>query len=74
MIKSIFNKYEIIIREKLIHLKYYSKIIDIDSSKIEIVLNNNILLIKGSSLIVSALSEYEIVIKGVIKSIEFTNE
>ena len=74
MIKELFKKYEIIIRNNYMHIKYYSKIIDIDTSKIEIYLDNNILLIKGSSLIVCALNEYEIVIKGIIKSIEFINE
>ena len=74
MIKDIFNKYEIIIKEDYLHIKHYSKIIDIDSSKIEIVLDKYKVYINGSSLIVSALNEYEIIIRGMIKSIEFNNE
>ena len=74
MIKDIINKYEIIIKRDYLHIKYYSKIIDIDSSKIEIILDKYKVLINGSSLIVCALNEYEIIIKGYIKSIEFNNE
>jgi len=75
MIKDIFkNKYEIIIKEKCIHIKYYTKVIDINTNKIELYLDNRILKIKGNSLIVCAMNEYEIVIKGIIKCIEFNNE
>ena len=74
MIKELFNKYEIIIKEGYLHIKYYSKVIDISSNRVELVLNEKSLLINGSSLIVSALSEYEIIIRGMIKSIEFNNE
>ena len=74
MIKDIFNKYEIILKNNYMHIKYYSKIIDIYNNKIVLILDKYNLLIKGSSLIVSALNEYEIVIKGDIKSIEFINE
>lgn len=74
MIKDLFKKYEIILKEEFIHIKYYSKIIDINNSKIEVIIENKRLLIKGSSLIVKALSEYEIIINGNIKSIEFINE
>ena len=74
MIKELFKKYELIIKDNYMHIKYYSNILDINSSKIEVLIEKRTLLIKGSSLIVSALNEYEIVIKGNIKSIEFINE
>ena len=75
MIKDILkNKYELIIKNNYMHIKFYSKIIDINSTKVEVIIDKTHLLIKGSSLIVCALSEYEIVIKGNIKSIEFINE
>ena len=75
MIKELFkNKYELIIKNNYMHIKYYSKLLDISNSKVEVIIDKTSLLIKGSSLIVCALSEYEIVIKGNIKSIEFINE
>ena len=74
MIKDLFKKNEIILRDNYIHIKYYSNIIDISDNKIEVTLDQKVLLIKGKMLIVCALNEYEIVIKGVIKSIEFINE
>ena len=74
MIKDIFKKYEIILKANYMHIKYYSKIIDIDTSKIEVVLDERVLLIKGLKLIVCAMNEYEIIIKGSIKSIEFIDE
>ena len=68
------NKYEIIIMGNCIHIKNYYKILDICDKKIEINLNNSTLLINGNNLIVCAMDEYEIVIKGYFKSIEFINE
>lgn len=68
------NCYEIIIKPCFIHIKYYKKIIDIDSNKIIINTCDNSINITGTNLIISAMDEYEIVIKGIIKSIEFINE
>ena len=74
MINVFKNKYEIIIRKCFLHIKHYNKIIDINSNKIKIEIDNNTLVISGASLIVCAMNEYELVIKGCIKSIEFINE
>ena len=75
MIKNIIkNKYEIILKDKYIHLKYYNKVLDINENKIKILLEDNTIVINGSNLYVCALDEYELVIKGNVKSIEFINE
>jgi len=68
------NDYEIIINRNYIHIKNYNRIIDICDNRIKLVLNNNIVLINGNCLIVCAIDEYEIVIKGYITSIEYINE
>jgi len=68
------KKYEIILRDYCVYIKYYKRIIDINSNLVKIAFNSKILLIKGSNLMACALDEYEIVIKGNILSIEFINE
>ena len=74
MIDLLNNKYEIIVRDCFVYVKYYKKIVDINSSVIKISFNNKNIIVHGNGLIVCALDEYEIVIKGIISSIEFTNE
>ena len=65
MIKDIFkNKYEIILRDNYMHIKYYSSIIDINYNLIRIGLDSNILIINGNSLVICAMDKYDIVIKG----------
>ena len=73
MIKKIINdnRYEINIKENFIHLKNYKNIIDIYPNRISILLNNCKFVINGSNLIITGLDEYEIVIKGNIKGIDF---
>ena len=68
------KKYEIILRDYCVYIKYYKRIIDINSNLVKIAFNSKIILIKGSNLMACALDEYEIVIKGNILSIEFINE
>ena len=76
MIKNIINnrKYEIIIKDNYIHLINYVNIIDICSNRIKILLNNSTVVINGSCLMISALDEFDMIIKGNIKGIEFINE
>ena len=68
------NNYEINVKDNFIHIKNYINVIDINSNKIRIKVKNNTLLIYGCNLIATAMDEYEIVINGCIKSIEFINE
>ena len=76
MIKKIIkdDNYEIIIKNCFIHLINYISIDNISSYKIIVHIKNKKLIINGNDLIISALDEYELIIKGNIKGIEFINE
>ena len=75
MIKNIIknNDYEILIKNSFIHIKNYINIVDISNTKISILLNQNKLIINGSSLLITALDQYELIIKGNIKGIELND-
>lgn len=68
------KKYELTIKNDFIDIKYYLKIIDINSNKIEVLLKEKKLIIKGNNLIIRCMDEYEIVIKGNYSSIQFIDE
>ena len=76
MIKNILNNknYEINLRDNYLHLINYINILDISSNKIRIMLNNNTIEIDGNNLLISALDENELLIKGNIIGIRFNNE
>ena len=76
MIKNIIKNddYEINIKNNFLHIKNYINVIDISSNRISVLIKNNKLIINGSSLIISCLDEYELLIKGYIRSIDFINE
>ena len=76
MIKDIIknDNYEINIKDNLLHIKNYINIIDISTNRISILIKSNKLIINGSSLMISKLDEYELLIKGNIKDISFINE
>ena len=76
MIKDIIknNNYEINIKDNFLHIKNYINIIDISTSRISILVKNNKLIINGSSLMISKLDEYELLIKGTIRDISFIHE
>ena len=72
MIKN--DNYEINIIEEFIHLINYKLIKNISTSRIEILIKEKKLIIKGCNLIINSLDEYEMIIKGDIKGLEFINE
>lgn len=76
MIKNIIkdNNYKINICNNCIHIINYKRIVNINNLEINVELYNCFLLIKGSSLLISALDKYELLIKGNIKGIDFINE
>ena len=76
MIKDILNNkcFEIDLKENCLHLINYINIIDINPNKINIQLNNKCLIINGSNLLICALDENELLIKGNISGLEFNNE
>ena len=65
------NKYEIIIKDKYINIRNYKRVIDINDNKIEVILDKNRIIINGSNLIVCEMDEYEILVRGNIKGIDF---
>ncbi|MBR4178706.1 MAG: YabP/YqfC family sporulation protein [Bacilli bacterium] len=76
MIKNILNNkcFEIDLKENCLHLINYINVIDISPNKMHILLNNRSLVVNGSNLIICALDENELLIKGNIKGIEFIDE
>ena len=63
--------YEICIKDNFFHLINYLNIIDINSNNINILLKDKKICINGSELMISAMDEYEIIIKGKINSVQF---
>ena len=76
MIKNIIknDNYEINIKNNYLHIKNYISVVDISSNRISVLIKNNKIVINGSSLIIGCLDEYELLIKGYIRSIEFISE
>ena len=75
MIRNIINNsFGIKIRKNCIHIIHFKNIIDISSKRIDILLDNCRLVIKGSCLIIKAMDEYEVLINGIIEGIDFINE
>lgn len=68
------NKYEIIIKEDYIHIINYIDIEDMKENQIKIQLYNKCIFINGEKLIITSLSEEEILIKGIFKGINFLSE
>lgn len=67
--KVINKDIEIYIKDNLIHIKNYNRVIDISNNKIEL----KDVVINGSNLIISKLDEYELCIKGKFKGIIFND-
>ena len=67
--KVINKDIEIYIKNNLIHIKNYNRVIDISNNKIEL----KDVVINGSDLIISKLDEYELCIKGKFKGIIFND-
>lgn len=68
------KKYEINLFENIIHIKYYSKIEDINDKCILISLYEKKVRICGDGLIINKLDEYEISVIGKYKNIELIYE
>jgi hypothetical protein len=68
------ESYEIIIRKGYIYIKNYSDIKNISSSNISIMFNQIILDINGKNLMITKLDKYDLLIKGIVKRIEFIHE
>lgn len=63
--------YYIDIFNNCLHVYYYESLIELSSKKIELKLKEFNLIIEGEDLIVSAMDNHEILIKGTIKEMRF---
>lgn len=61
----------IIIEKNSMSVKYYEQILQLDDSKIEIKMLDNIIKIRGEKLNVSYYTNVEIVVHGIFSSIHF---
>lgn len=68
------NKYEINIKEEYIHIINYIDIEDMKETQIKIQLKNKYIIINGEKLLITSLSEEEMLIKGIVKGINFISE
>ncbi len=68
------NKYEIIITSDYLYIKNYLKVNSVKKEKTIIELSGVFLLIEGNNLIITKMDKYDLIIKGNIKGISFTNE
>ena len=76
MIKNIIkdNSFKINIINDSVHIINYVNIINISPNVINILLNDKTLKISGNNMLICGLDEYELLIKGNIKGLEFINE
>ena len=76
MIKNIIkdNSFKINIMNDSVHIINYVNIINISPNVINILLNDKTLKISGNNMLICGLDEYELLIKGNIKGLEFINE
>lgn len=64
--------YYIDIFNNCLHVYYYETLLSLSNTLIEIKLKEFILTIEGNDLIVSAMDNHEILIKGIINNMRFT--
>lgn len=64
--------YYIDIFNNCLHVYYYESLLSLSNALIEIKLKEFILTIEGNDLIVSAMDNHEILIKGIINNMRFT--
>ncbi len=64
--------YYIDIFNNCLHVYYYETLLSLSSTLIELKLKEFTLTIEGNDLIVSAMDNHEILIKGIINNVRFT--
>lgn len=64
------NEFRLTLLEKKVHVINYSEILSLDSKRISIQTNDNMYVIKGNNLVLNRLLDNEVLIDGVILSIE----
>lgn len=64
------NEFRLTLLKNKVHVINYSEILSLDSKRISIQANDNMYVIKGNNLILNRLLDNEVLIDGVILSIE----
>ena len=64
------NEFRLTLLENKVHIINYSEILSLDSKRISIQTNDNMYVIKGYNLVLNRLLDNEVLIDGVILSIE----
>lgn len=79
MLKEINNyinekEFRINIYKNKINIINYTKIISLEDTFISVLTNNKKIIVKGKNLILLKILEYELLIKGELKSLEVIDE
>lgn len=64
------NEYLISLSDSFIHVINYKSIMSLNNNRIELMLNNKILIITGEDFIIEKMEKSEMIIKGKITNIE----
>lgn len=64
------DEYLISLSDSFIHVINYKSIMSLNNSRIELILNNKILIITGEDFIIEKMEKSEMIIKGKITNIE----
>lgn len=68
------NYYEICIKENILHIINYIKILKLSNNRIEIELENKQINIDGNNLIICSLNKNELLIKGSVENLKISNK
>ena len=68
------NEFRLTLFKDMVNVINYSKIISLEENYISIIANEKKILIKGNNLVLKKILDNELLIKGIINSIEVVNE
>ena len=68
------REFRLTLFKDMVNVINYSKIISLEENYISIIANEKKILIKGNNLVLKKILDNELIIKGIINSIEVVNE
>lgn len=68
------NSYKIIVKDNLLYIENYNKLISLEDNYISIKVNNKKIKVTGNNLLLSKIYDNACLIKGTIVKIEVINE
>lgn len=68
------REFRLTLFKDMVNVINYSKIISLEENYISIIANEKKILIKGNNLVLKKILDNELLIKGIINSIEVVNE